>query len=125
MTEVYTLYSESGDKYKLQFTTDRSGIIADPLIDQLNDQGIEVVEIGLARVKGQNVTSHKVLREIEEGDAEPVTFSLIQRVVLDFTVRTISDKLACLPNRNRMCMWLAVPPTCMAGHPWLLNISAT
>ena len=45
MTEVYTLRSESGDEYKLQFTTDRSGIIADNLLDQLNTQGIEVVEI--------------------------------------------------------------------------------
>ena len=66
MTEVYTLHSESGDEYKLQFTTDRSGIIADNLLDQLNAQGIEVVEIGLARVKGENITSHKVLRQIEE-----------------------------------------------------------
>ena len=29
MTEVYSLYSEGGDEYKLQFTTDRSGIIAE------------------------------------------------------------------------------------------------
>ena len=27
MTEVYSLRSEQGDEYKLQFTTDRSGII--------------------------------------------------------------------------------------------------
>ena len=66
MTEVYSLYSERGDEYKLQFTTERSGIIADFLLDEFNAQGIEVVEIGLARVKGQNVTSHKVLRQIEE-----------------------------------------------------------
>lgn len=66
MTEVYTLYSESGDEYKLQFTTERSGIIADNLLDQLNTQGIEVVEIGLARVKGENITGHKVLHHIEE-----------------------------------------------------------
>ena len=66
MTEVYTLHSESGDEYKLQFTTDRSDIIADNLLDQLNAQGIEVVEIGLARVKGKNITSHKVLHQIEE-----------------------------------------------------------
>ena len=38
MTEIYTLYSESGDEYKLQFTTDRSGIIADDILDQLNAQ---------------------------------------------------------------------------------------
>ena len=66
MTEVYSLYSEHGDEYKLQFTTDRSGIIADDILDQLNAKGIEVVEIGLARVKGQNITSHKVLHQIEE-----------------------------------------------------------
>ena len=66
MTEVDTLRSESGDEYKLQFTTDRSGIIADNLLDQLNAQGIEVVEIGLARVKGENITGHKVLHQIEE-----------------------------------------------------------
>ena len=66
MTEVYTLRSESGDEYKLQFTTDRSGIIADNLLDQLNAHGIEVVEIGLARVKGENITGHKVLHQIEE-----------------------------------------------------------
>ena len=66
MTEIYSLYSESGDEYKLQFTTDRSGIIADDILDQLSDQGIEVVEIGLARIKGQNITSHKVLHQIEE-----------------------------------------------------------
>ena len=40
MTEVYTLRSESGDEYKLQFTTDRSGIIADNLTTQsLNRHG--------------------------------------------------------------------------------------
>ena len=66
MTEVYSLRSEQGDEYKLQFTTDRSGIIADNLLDQLNAQGIEVVEIGLARVKGENITGHKVLHQIEE-----------------------------------------------------------
>ena len=66
MTEVYSLHSGRGDEYKLQFTTERSGIIADDILDQLNAQGIEVVEIGLARVKGQNITGHKVLRQIEE-----------------------------------------------------------
>ena len=40
MTEIYTLYSETGDEYKLQFTTDRSGIIADNILNQLNNQGI-------------------------------------------------------------------------------------
>ena len=66
MTEVYTLYSQSGDEYRLQFTTERSNIIADHILDQLSQDGIEVVEIGLGRVSGTNVTSHKVLRQIEE-----------------------------------------------------------
>lgn len=46
MTEVYTFVSESGDEYKLQFTTDRSGIIADEILDCINREGIEVAEIG-------------------------------------------------------------------------------
>lgn len=75
MTEVYSLYSEHGDEYKLQFKTDRSGIIADDILDQLNAQGIEVVEIGLARVKGESITSHKVLHQIEECIAD-----LLQRM---------------------------------------------
>ena len=66
MNEVYIITSESGDEYKLQFTTERSGIIADSILDQLNENGIEVVEIGLGRTKGLNVTSHFVLAQIEE-----------------------------------------------------------
>lgn len=66
MTEVYTLYSERGDEYKLQFTTERCNLIASSLLDQLRKDGIEVVEVGLGRVKGTNITSHKVLRQIEE-----------------------------------------------------------
>ncbi len=95
MTEVYTLYSESGDEYKLQFTTDCSGIIADDLLDQLNNQGIEVVEIGLARVKGQNVTSHKVLHQIEECIAD-----LMQRkpnVILSY----FCDFIHLVPSQKR------------------------
>ena len=67
MNEVYTITSESGDEYKLQFTTDRSGVIADALLDLLASKGIEVVEIGLARIKGQNVTSPRVLSQISSG----------------------------------------------------------
>lgn len=44
MTEIYSIFSESGDEYKLKFTTDRSGIIADALLDGLNSEGIEVAE---------------------------------------------------------------------------------
>ena len=66
MNEVYTITSDSGDEYKLQFSTDRSGVIADVLLDYLSNNDIEVAEIGLARVKGQNVTGHYVLSQIEE-----------------------------------------------------------
>ena len=52
MTEVYTILSEDGDEYKLQFTTERSGIIADDILDLINREDVEVVEIGLGRVKG-------------------------------------------------------------------------
>ena len=66
MTEVYTILSENGDEYRLQFTTDRSGIIADDILDLMNNEGVDVAEIGLGRVKGVNVTSSKVLSQIEE-----------------------------------------------------------
>ena len=65
MTEIYTIRSESGDEYKLKFSTDRSGIIADSLLDELDREGIEVAEIALARVKGFGVTNIKVLNQIE------------------------------------------------------------
>ena len=66
MTETYTLYSENGDEYRLQFTTESSNIIADHILDRLEGDGIEVVEVGLGRVKGQGVTGHKVLAQIED-----------------------------------------------------------
>lgn len=66
MTEIYTLHSENGDEYKLQITSERSNIIAPTIIDKLLNNDIEVFEIGLGRVKGNNVTGHKVLRQIEE-----------------------------------------------------------
>lgn len=47
MNEVYTITSDSGDEYKLQFTTDRSGVISDALLDLLASKGIEVMEVGL------------------------------------------------------------------------------
>jgi len=66
MNEIYTITSGNGDEYKLQFTTDRSGVIADDLLDLLANNDIKVVEVGLARVKGLNVTSHHVLAQVEE-----------------------------------------------------------
>jgi hypothetical protein len=66
MTEIYTLYSENGDEYKLQFTTERSNLISDNILNRMRQDGIDVVEIGLGRVRGNNVTSHRVLKQIEE-----------------------------------------------------------
>ncbi len=66
MTEVYTILSEDGDEYKLQFTTERSGIIEDELLDYLNSEGLDVAEIGLGRIRGGNVTNIKVLYQIED-----------------------------------------------------------
>ena len=73
MTERYTIFSEAGDEYRLQFTTERSNIIADRILDCLLQDGIEVVEIGLGRVGGTKVTSHKVLQQIEECIADFMT----------------------------------------------------
>ena len=82
MNEIYAITSDSGDEYKLQFSTDRSGIIADAILDHLNSNGIEVVEIGLGRVKGLNVTSHHVLSQIEECIAD--LMQRHQNVLLSF-----------------------------------------
>ena len=82
MNEIYTITSDSGDEYKLQLSTDRSGIIADAILDYLNSNGIEVVEIGLGRVKGVNVTNHQVLSQIEECIAD--LMQRRQNVILSF-----------------------------------------
>lgn len=70
MNEVYTITSDNGDEYRLQFTTDRSGIIANELLDYLSQEGIEVIEIGLARSSGFNVTTPIVMAQIEDIVAE-------------------------------------------------------
>jgi hypothetical protein len=70
MNEVFVISSEMGDEYKLQFTTDSSGIIADSLLAELNSEGIEVIEVGLGRINGINVTSPRMLYEIESRIAE-------------------------------------------------------
>ena len=82
MTEVYTFLSETGDEYKLQFTTERSGIIAGDILDYLKSEGIEVAEIGLGRVMGGNVTGAKMLSQIEECIAD--FMQRHQNVVLSF-----------------------------------------
>ena len=61
MKEVYVIQSDSGDEYKLEFTTERSGLIAAELLDRINSEGIEVVEIGLGRTRGVNPVSPLVL----------------------------------------------------------------
>ena len=66
MNEVYVIRIDEKNEYKLQFSTDRSGLIAPSLLDFINAQGIEVVEIGLARVKGDVITSPRVLAYIEK-----------------------------------------------------------
>ena len=107
MTEVYSLHSEQGDEYKLQFTTERSGIIADDILDQLNAQGIEVVEIGLARVKGQNITGHKVLHQIEECIADLMRRmpNVILSYFCDFIqyVQSKKQDMPCQEYRSRKC----------------------
>ena len=70
MTEVYTFLSEAGDEYKLQFTTEHSGIITEDILSCLQNEGIEVAEVGLGRVRGVNVTSHKMLTQIEDSIAD-------------------------------------------------------
>ena len=66
MKEVYVIQSGSGDEYKLEFTTERSGMIAAELLDQINSEGIEVVEIGLGRTKGTTPVTPLALAQIEQ-----------------------------------------------------------
>ena len=93
---MYTITSDYGDEYKLQFTTDRSGIIADDLLDYLTSKGIIVVEIGLARVKGHHVTSHYVLAQIEECIADIMLRH--QNVILSF----FCDFIHVVPSNKRI-----------------------
>jgi hypothetical protein len=95
MNEVYVICSESGDEYKLQFTTERSGMIADEILDELQNSGIEVVEVGLGRNKGLNVTSHLVLAQIEQCIAEVVLNH--SNVMLVF----FCDFISLLPSMRR------------------------
>lgn len=66
MNEVYVVQTASGNEYKVQFTTERSGLIAPELLDQLNAEGIEVVEIALAHTKGAVPASPLLLAHIEQ-----------------------------------------------------------
>ena len=70
MNDVYFICSESGDEYKLQFTTERSGMITPELLDRINHDGIEVIEIGLGRSKGNSTTSPLILNQINQTIAD-------------------------------------------------------
>lgn len=72
MNEIYTIRSEEGDVYKLQFSTEHSGVTANDILDNFERQGVVVVEIGLERSKGLNFTSHRVLAQIEQCIAEVI-----------------------------------------------------
>lgn len=95
MNEVFVIQSESGDEYKLQITTDRSGLIAAELLDRLNSEGIEVVEIGLGRSKGSLPTKPRVLAQIEKIVAE--VFLAHPNVVISF----FCDFINAIPSMNK------------------------
>ena len=89
MNVVYVIRIEGGSEYKLQITSERSGIIASGILDYINAQGIKVVEIGLGRVKGDAVTSPRVLTQIEEYIAE--MFLSHSNVLISFFCDFIHD----------------------------------
>lgn len=95
MNEVYFIQSESGDEYKLQITSEHSGLIAPKLLDCLNAEGIEVFEIGLGRAKGTLPTSPHVLARIEEIVAE--VFLSHPNAVISF----FCDFITAIPSMNR------------------------
>ena len=95
MNEIYTIRSEEGDEYKLQFTTDRSGVIADTILNSLESEGISVVEIGLERTKGLNFTSSRVLAQIEQCIADIILRN--PNVMLTF----FCDFISMLPSMRK------------------------
>lgn len=66
MNEIYVIQAGSDNEYKIQFKTERSGLIAEDLLDRINAEGIEVVEIDLGRTKGTAPTNLLVLAQIEQ-----------------------------------------------------------
>ena len=118
MTEIYTLYSESGDEYKLQFTTERSNIIADHILECMRQDGIELVEIGLGRVKGNNVTGHKVLKQIEESIADFLdrTPNAVQSYMCDFINLVPSNKKNITVQEYRSRMFSAMFQRYVSQH---------
>ncbi len=95
MNEVYVIQIDEKNEYKLQFSTDRSGLIAPALLDNINAQGIEVVEIGLARVKGDFITSPRVLACIEKYIAD--MFLSHPNVVISF----FCDFIHAIPSMSK------------------------
>ena len=95
MNDIYVIQSETGDEYKLQFTSERSGIIAEEILDRINSEGIEVVEIGLGRSKGTAPTSPRVLVQIEQIIAD--FFFSHPNVVISF----FCDFINFIPSMNR------------------------
>ena len=118
MTESYTLYSESGDEYRLQFTTERSNIIADHILDKLLQDGIEVVEIGLGRVKGTSITSHRVLGQIEECIADFLSRmpNTILSYMCDFINLVPSNKKSITVQEYRSRMFSAMFKRYISQH---------
>lgn len=95
MHEIYTIYSETGDEYKLEFTTERIAAISKKTLDKLRLQWIEVLDIGLGRSKGINITSHKVLCQIEECIAE--VFLSHPNIIISF----FRDFISLVPRMKR------------------------
>lgn len=95
MNEIFVIQSEYGDEYKLQLTTERSGLIASELLDRIHSDGIEVVEIGLGRVKGMAPTNPRVLAQIEDIVAD--MFLSHTNVVISF----FCDFINGIPSMNK------------------------
>lgn len=66
MNEVYAIRSDYGNEYIIQFSTECSGLIAEELLDQIKNEGIEIVEIDLGHTKGTAPVSPRILAQIEQ-----------------------------------------------------------
>ena len=95
MNEVYTIRLGNGNEYKLQFSTEECGIIAPDILETIQKQGVEVVEIGLGRVKGDAVTSIRVLSKIASSIAD--MFLSHPNVIISF----FCDFINFIPSMNK------------------------
>ena len=57
MNEVYTIRSEEGDEYKLQFSTERSGVIASDILTYLCTVKMKVLTIRVTFPRGSKTGS--------------------------------------------------------------------